>query len=151
MNGMPNSRAPGGGTRGIRVHDALRPPEVFRDDEPSPSDVRRLALGRTREETGPHSLTVKLRLARSCAGWPERPASTEFYDAIRADEPDARQRTILYVFAQEAEWHEFITAWAERAYTLRELAAALHRAGHRRCRAARVLNRWASAPPDEDE
>ena len=151
MNGIPNPRAPGGGTRGTRAHGALRPPEVFRDDEPSASEARRLALGRAPEETGPHSLTVKLRLARSCAGWPQRPASTEFYDAIRADEPDARQRTILYVFAQEAEWHELITAWAERAYTLRELAAALHRAGHGRCRAARVLNRWAAVPPDEDE
>ena len=70
---------------------------------------------------------------------------------IRAEKPDLRQRTILHVFSQEAEWQELISAWAEGAYTLCQLVAALHRAGHAQCRAARALNRWALAPPAEGE
>ncbi len=124
---------------------------MFPDAKPSPSETRRLSRASDAGETGRDSITVKIRLARSCAGWPERPKSAEFYDAIRAEKPDGRQRTILYVFAQEAEWYELIAAWAEGAYTLRQLVAALHRAGHSRCRAARRLNGWASVPPDEDE
>ena len=129
----------------------LRKPELFADAEPTEDEAQRLSRARGAQETGRNSITVKLRLARSCAGWGERPKSWEFYDAVRAEKPDERQRTILHVFAQEAEWYELISAWAERAYTLRQLVAALHRAGHARCRAARALNRWATAPATEDE
>lgn len=124
---------------------------MFADAEPTAHETQRLSRARGPEETGRNSITVELRLARSCAGWGERPKSWEFYDAIRAEKPAGRQRTILHVFAQEAEWYELISAWAERAYTLRQLVGALHRAGHARCRAARALNRWALAPPAEDE
>ena len=129
----------------------LRKPEAFPDAEPTAHETQRLSRARGPEETGRNSITVELRLARSCAGWGDRPKSGEFYDAIRAEKPDGRQRTILHVFSQEAEWYELISAWAEGAYTLRQLAAALHRAGHAQCRAARALNRWAMAPPAEDE
>ena len=129
----------------------LRKPEVFADIEPTAHEAQRLSRARGPEETGRNSITVELRLARSCAGWDERPKSWELYDAIRAEKPAGRQRTILHVFAREAEWYELISAWAERAYTLRQLVAALHRAGHAQCRAARALNRWAMAPPAEDE
>ena len=131
--------------------ETLRRPEVFPDTEASPDETRRLSRGRGAEGTGRNSLTVKLRLAGSCAGWPRRPKSGEFYDAIRAEALDDRQRAILYVFAQEAEWYELIAAWAEGVYTLRQLVAALHRAGHSHCRAARRLNGWAMVPAEEDE
>ena len=129
----------------------LRKPEAFPDAEPTAHETQRLSRARGPEETGRNSITVELRLARSCTGWGDRPKSGEFYDAIRAEKPDGRQRTILHVFSQEAEWYELIAAWAEGAYTLRRLVAALHRAGHAQCRAARALNRWAMAPPAEDE
>ena len=129
----------------------LRKPEVFADAGPTAHETQRLSRACGPEETGRGSITVERRLARSCAGWDERPKSGEFYDAIRAEKPDRRQRTLLRVFSQEAEWHELISAWAEGAYTLRQLVAALHRAGHAQCRAARALNRWAIVPPAEDE
>ena len=124
---------------------------MFADAGPTAHETQRLSRACGPEETGRGSITVERRLARSCAGWDERPKSGEFYDAIRAEKPDRRQRTILRVFSQEAEWHELISAWAEGAYTLRQLVAALHRAGHTQCRAARALNQWAIVPPAEDE
>ena len=133
-----------------RQRERLRGPEVFRDEGPTEEESRRLGRGRNRDETGRNSITVKLRLAGSCAGWRKRPSSGEFYDAVRAAEPDRRQRAILHSFVQEAAWYELIAAWAEGAYTLRELVEALHRAGHAECRAARTLNRWAAAPPEPE-
>ncbi len=121
----------------------LRSPELFADAEPTADARRRLSRTGRPEDTAENSITVRLRLARSCAGWGERPTSAEFYDAIRTENPSRRQRTILHVFAQEAEWDELVSAWAEGAYTVRELVGALHRAGHAQCRAARVINRWA--------
>lgn len=138
-------------TQLYRAPPRLRSPELFADTEPTAEERRRLSRARGPEETRRNSITVELRLARSCAGWRERPKSRELYDAIRADRPDERQRTILHVFAQEADWHELISAWAEGAYTLRQLVAALHRSGHARCRAARALNRWAMVPEAAEE
>ncbi len=131
--------------------EKLREPEVFPDTEPTENETRRLGRGSGPEETGPNSITVRMRLAGSCAGWADRPKSGEFYEAIRTEKPDRRQRAVLRVFAQEAEWHELIAAWAERAYTLRRLVAALHRAGLAECRAARPLNKWATEPPNKAE
>ena len=60
---------------------------------------------------------------------------------IRAVEPNERQRAIVGVFARESNWQKLMAAWAERAYTLRELAGALHRCGHARSPAARYFER----------
>ena len=98
------------------------------------------------EETGSRSLTVDARLRRSCAGWVRRPTAPEFYEAVRSRQPTDRQRSILDTWATEAEPCELLAAWTEHAYTFRELAAALHRAGLSRCRAADALNRWAIYP-----
>ena len=76
-------------------------------------------------------------------GWEQRPSSNELYEAIRARTPTQRERAILECWASEAEWEELLQAWTEHAYTFRELAAALHRAGLSRCRAAAALNSWA--------
>ena len=80
-------------------------------------------------ETGPDSRTVRNRIARSCAGWPERPTGREFYDAIRAPRPTERQRCLISMWMLEATDEDVILAWAEEAYTLRDLVAAAHRAG----------------------
>ena len=79
-----------------------------------------------------------------CAGWAEPPTGEEFHAAIRAAEPSRRQIAILDAWASQAAWTEVLQAWVEHAYTLRELAAALHRAGLARCRLAATLNRWAT-------
>lgn len=126
----------------------LRRPEAFSDEGPTAEEKRKLAPNEV--ETGRHSVTVGMRLARSCAGWGERrPTAAEFYEAVRTEGLTNRQRTILSVFAREATWRELVRGWAEEAYTLRELVAALHRADRTRCRASQYLNRWASAPPED--
>ena len=51
---------------------------------------------------------------------------------------------VLDAWENQAAWTEALQAWAEHAQTLRELYAALHRAGLARCRLAATLNRWAT-------
>ena len=96
------------------------------------------------DKTREHSRAVQLRFATSCAGWETRPTAAEFYAAVRAERPTDRQIAILDTWATEAEWDELLEAWTEHAYTFYELAAALHRAGLTRCRAAAALNGWAT-------
>ena len=123
--------------------DTLREPERFADTAPTDTETVRLGYAKDLARVEGKSLTVMLRLSGSCAGWAEPPSAAEFYDAVRASEPTERQRAILGTFAQEAGWHELIAAWAERAYTIRELVTALHRAGHAKCHTARWINGWA--------
>ena len=97
-------------------------------------------------ERGPRSRTVARRFAMSCSGWKQRPTAAELYDAVRAQRPTERQKTILETWATEATDDELLAAWTEDAYTLRALVEALQRAGVHRCRAAGALNRWAVQP-----
>ena len=122
----------------------LLEPGAFTDTEATDDDQRRFGRSRDPGDSRERSLAVRLRLARSCAGWREPPTSDEFYRAVRAERPDRRQVAILRVWVTEGDWQELIQGWAERAYTLRQLVHSLHRAGLRRCRAARVLNGWAA-------
>lgn len=127
-----------------RPETELLPADRF-SDEPAADWQRKLIHSPTRADClRDRSRAVRFRLLSSCAGWRRPPTSEEFYAAVRASAPSERQTAILDTWAAEAEWHELLTAWAEHAYTLRELAAALHRAGLARCHAADALNRWAS-------
>ena len=128
-----------------RYHVVL-PPACFPNEKPTAEEFRQLRLHTVPAGTGKHSQTVRMRLGLSCAGWKKRPTSEEFYEAVRAPRPTPRQRLILETWVTEADWLELIHAWTEEAYTLRELATALHRAGLARCKAARVLNGWATQP-----
>ncbi len=126
-------------------HPRLLPPGRFAHRGPTADEKRGLRARTAPDETGRHSRTVYFRLGRSCAGWgPRQPSTEEFYDAVRAERPTDRQAAILDTWASEAEPSEIIDAWAEGAYTFRELATALHRADIARCRAAITLNRLAS-------
>ena len=109
------------------------------------TDEETLRLGNSSDlaEVGAKSVTIMLQLAGTCAGWKKPPTGEEFHIAVRARRPNARQRAILGAFAQEVGLHDLIAAWAERAFTIRELVAALHRSGRARCRAARWINGWA--------
>lgn len=148
LNSEAESRPPGEyerrATEFDRFHiDTLQAPEHFADTAANDEETLRLGHGNDLTQVGPKSLTVMLRLSASCTGWRDPPTAAEFHEAIRTPEPNARQRAILGAFAQEADWRELITAWAERAYTIRELVTALHRAGHAQCHAARWINGWA--------
>ena len=119
----------------------LLPPSAFSDDPATDRDFERLEDPNAR--TGRHADAVHFRLMSSCAGWKTRPTSREFYDAVRASRPTARQRAIVSAWRREATYFELLEAWAQRAYTDRELVRALHLAGFDCGERIREINRWA--------
>ena len=124
----PRATAREAATTADRAHE-LAPAGAF-DTERGNAEIRRSCGVTTDEtETGPDSRTVRNRIARSCAGWPDRPTGREFYEAIRAPRPTERQRCLISMWMLEATDEDVILAWAEEAYTLRDLVAAAHRAG----------------------
>ena len=125
-------------------HEELLPPEAFDDDGPEAGDAERLVGEHAKDPDARNSVTVLVRMRSSCAGYAERPDPHELYDAVRADDPTARQKTLLRMWVTETEWFELIQAWAEGVYTLRQLVGALHRSGISESRHSRTLNRWAA-------
>ena len=107
----------------------LAPPEAFDDRRPDDAFRRRFHPRHDPEEVGPHSRAVRGRLGSSCAGWVESPSSKEFYEAVRTATPTQRHREIIKTWLGEATREEMLEAWAEGAYTWRQLARAIHRAG----------------------
>ena len=75
---------------------------------------------------------MRVRIARSTAGWEARPTTEEFYEAIRETRPSDRQAAIVAMWALEAGPREMLTAWTQRAYSWRTLVEALHRHGFTR-------------------
>ena len=129
--------------------ETLLPAECFNEEPAGERFTKLLRLNEPTTASGPDSPTIALWLGCRCAGWPRTPTSREFYEAVRAKRPTSRQRVILDAWANQADWTEVLRAWAEHAYTMRELVAALHRNGLGQCRIARSVNRWArrSAEP----
>ncbi len=119
----------------------LLPPSAFSDDPATDWDLERLKDPNAR--TGRYADAVHFRLMSSCAGWKTRPTASEFYDAVRATGPTARQRAIVSAWGREATFFELLEAWAQRAYTDRELVRALHLAGFDCGERIREINRWA--------
>lgn len=128
--------------------ETLLPAEHFEDAPAGERFTKLLRLSEPVTAAGPDSPTVALWLGCRCAGWPRTPTSREFYDAIRAKRPTSRQCAILDMWANQADWTEVLQAWAEHAYTMRGLVAALHRNGLGRCGIARSVNRWAKTPAE---
>ena len=124
----------------------LGPPEAF-SDEPGPADYFDLWPDHDPACMGAESAAVARRIASSCAGWPHRPTGQEFYDALRAERPTARQRAIVGMWAVEASRLDMLDAHGERVYSWRRLVAALHRCGPFATFATfRWLNRRALVP-----
>lgn len=119
----------------------LLPPSAFSDEPATDWDFERLEDPNAR--IGRHADAVHFRLMSSCAGWKTRPTASEFYDAVRATRPTARQRAIVSAWGREATFFELLEAWAQRAYTDRELVRALHLAGFDCGERIREINRWA--------
>lgn len=114
------------GERPSEDHELLAP-ECF-PDEWAPA---LLSEGMGAGCTGRHSRTVWSRLFSSCAGWPDpKPTPEELYDAVHADQPSVRERTVVRTFVNEASPAEMLRAWAERVYTWRTLVLAVHRIGY---------------------
>ena len=118
----------------------LLPPDAFSDRPATDDDFRRLCAPGT--PRGRYALAVRRRLASGCAGWKRRPTAEEFYDAVRAEQPTERQASIVRMWGAEATAGELIEAWVQRAYTLRQLVAALHRADFACAPRIHTINRW---------
>lgn len=119
-------------------------PEAF----PTPKDIRpdaelRRGCGVADEDTGANSRTVYWRFFSSCAGWRSPPTPQELYAAIRDEAPNARRRSVLHTWFQEASNSEILWGWIEEAYTWPLLVAAIHRLGYRRNSLNHYINGFA--------
>ena len=126
-----------------RPYATLHPAERFSDRRLTDDERRWLRPNATPETRGGHSRAVTAHQTSTCTGWKVRPTSGEFYAAIRAEQPSERERDMLAQWVQEADWQTIMMAYADDVYTIRELVAALHRAGMSECRWSRKLNKWA--------
>jgi hypothetical protein len=79
------------------------------------------------EERGPASTAIQALIARACAGWKRPPDAEEFYNAMRATRPTARQTTIAGVLIAEGSCDDVLLAYLQGAFTWRQLARMMHR------------------------
>lgn len=107
----------------------LAPPETFIDRRGNARVRADCGIVVGADEIGPNSRTVARRIASACAGWRRPPTPREFFDAVRTDKPSPRQAGIITMWLREATDDDLILAWAEEAYTFRQLAHAIHRSG----------------------
>ena len=113
----------------------LAPAWAFGDDERCDAE--------TGEPIGRDAAAVCAVFARSTAGWEGPPSAGEFYVAIRARLPNARQRAVINVFLDEASVWQFQQALMQGAFTLRQLARAIHARRQYPPRVVFMLNRKA--------
>ena len=131
---------------GTHPPEPLAPPGAFGDWHLSEDRAQRVHPMLDRRRMRERSCVIATRFTSSCAGWKQPPTPQEFYAALRAAEPTARERDILEAWITETTPDEIVAAWAEQVYTLRALVAALHRAGVTRGRWTWKLNRWVENP-----
>jgi len=129
----------------------LSPPEAFSAHPAPPEAIERLCPGIDPAETGRKARAVAARIGSSCAGWTRPPTPAEFYEAVRAEEPSERQKAIVLMWVSEATTHEIMAAWAQHAYTFRQLARAAARAGLTYPGPIQQLNYIATPYPERDE
>lgn len=94
-------------------------------------------------DRGPRSKALRVRVSTSMAGWRQPPSGQELHEAIHSSAPTTRQKALIRAWEAEADDFDIFGGFQEQAYSLRQLVAALHRAGVRRCRAASFLNQFA--------
>ena len=100
------------------------PLEAFSDEEASPRHFERL-----REPdagTGRHAVAVTPADHERLRRLETAPTTGEVYNTVRAEHPTRRQRAIVDMWEREATFYELLEAWAQRAYTDRQLVRALH-------------------------
>ena len=128
----------------------LAPLDAFPDEYSTADDLAAVRLDTVPDATGPHSQTIRGLLGGACAGWRVRPTSVELYDALRADDPTSRQRSIATVLINEASFEELVNAHTEGAFTWRQLARAAQRQGAVPPLRIRQINAFATPPPRPD-
>ena len=129
----------------------LAPIDAFPDEYSTAGDLAAIRLDADPNATGPNSQTIRGLLGGACAGWPVRPTSVELYDALRADDPTNRQRSIATVLINEASFEDLVNAHTEGAFTWRQLARAARRQGTVPPLRIRQINAFATPPPRPDD
>ena len=66
--------------------------------------------------------------------------SAEFYEAMRTEQPNRRQRTIAAVLIAEGTANDALLAYLQGAFTWRQLGRMMHRQGLYSGRLARYVN-----------
>ena len=107
----------------------LAPAEAFPERRGSAALRARCGIRTEPRETGPESAAVARRIASSCAGWVTPPTGAEFFAAVHARNPTTRQAQLISMWLFEATNDEIMLAWAEEAYSFRDLVNAIHQAG----------------------
>ena len=135
-----------------RRHAAATPPtlapiDAFPDEYATADELAAAGLDADPDATGPRSQTIRGLLGGACAGWRVPPTSIELYDALRADNPTSRQRSIATVLINEASFEELVNAHTEGAFTWRQLARAARRQGAAAPLRIRLINAFATPPP----
>ena len=136
--------------RAAAARPTLAPIDAFPDEYSTADDLAAIRLDADPDATGPHSRTIRGLLGGACAGWRVRPTSVELYDALRADNPTRRQRSIATVLINEASFEELVNAHTEGAFTWRQLARAARRQGTVPPLRIRQINAFATPPPRPD-
>ena len=129
------------------IQPTLAPTDAFPDEYATADDLAAVRLDADPDANGPHSQTVRGLLGGACAGWRVRPTSVELYDALCADNPTRRQRSIATVLINEASFEELVNAHTEGAFTWRQLARAARRQGAVPPLRIRQINAFATPPP----
>ena len=117
----------------------LRPLEDFSDEYADPARYRTVDQART----GPKSAVLQGLINGECCGWAQRPTTEEFYEAMRAERPNGRQKSLAGVLLRADFW-ELMGAWMEAAFTWRQLARAMSRRAWQEPRRVREINRSAT-------
>ncbi len=95
----------------------LAPIDAFPDEYSTADELAAVRLDPDPDATGPRSQTIRGLLGGACAGWRVPPTSVELYDALRADNPTSRQRSIATVLINEASFEDLVNAHTEGAFT----------------------------------
>ena len=129
----------------------LLPPHLF-SNEPAPHETYRdwttFTDNPQRPRPGPESPALASVIHSKCAGWPQTPTTEELYNALHTRTPTTRQRALIRTWWVEATFDQIIEAWAQRAYTIRDLVRSVHLAGCARtevpylAQRMRTINFW---------
>lgn len=102
-----------------------------------------------RRRSGAQSAALQDVINGSCRGWTQLPTGEELYNAFRAEKPTTRELALLRTWFVEATIGQLVEAWAQQAYSDRQLVRSIHRIGFTRTDVPRfalrirVINSWA--------
>ena len=100
----------------------LQPLETFSDEYADPTRYKTVDQARV----GRESATIDGLINGECCGWPKRPTSEEVYEAMRAEKPTRRQRSMINMVLR-AKFETLFGGWMEAAFTWRQVARAIGR------------------------